>query len=65
MSAPGIIENFEAYVETDIDDQPVFVNTKQDLKDAVARHNDGELADKMGKLTVFDGIRSDKVKRHE
>ena len=61
ISAPGIIEDFDPYIETDIDNKPVYVRTKQDLRDSVARHNDGEEADKMGKLAVYDGIRTNKV----
>lgn len=54
MSAPGKIENFEAYYEADIDDKPIFVRNKQDLKDAINKHNDEELADKVGKLRIYD-----------
>ena len=61
MSALGIIEDFDSYYETDIDNKPTLVRTKQDVRDAVARHNDGEEADKMGKLTIFDGIRTNRV----
>lgn len=63
MSSLGIIENFEDYYETDIDNKPVYIRTKQDLRDSVARHNDGKEADMMGPLAIFDGIRSDKIIR--
>ena len=56
MSALGRIDNFEAYYETDIDDKSVLVRTRQDLKDAIAKHNDGELADKVGTLAPYDPI---------
>ena len=65
ISVPGILENFDSYYETDIGNLPIYIRTKQDLKDAVARHNDGAEADKMGKLAVYDGIRTDRAKRGE
>lgn len=45
--------NFEPYKEENIDHEPVFVRNTMDLKDAIKRHNDGELASKVGKLS-FD-----------
>jgi len=65
VSSLGKIKQFEGYFETDIDNKPVYIKHKQDLRDAVAKHNDGEEADKMGKLAIYDGIRTDRVKRRE
>lgn len=56
ISKFGKIENFDPHFETDIDDKPVFVRHRQDLKDAIAKFNDGEQASKTGKLTLYDDI---------
>ena len=55
MSALGNIKNFEAHYQDHIDHKPVLVRNRQDLKDALARHNDSELASKVGKLRAYDG----------
>ena len=62
MSALGRIEGFDPYLETDITDKPIYIRHKQDLKDAIAKYNDGEEASKTGKLAVYDTIKSNKVK---
>lgn len=64
VSSLGIVKNFEEYYETDIDNEPIHIKNKQDVTDAVARHNDGAEADKMGKLAIYDGIRTDRAKRN-
>ena len=63
ISAPAIIEKFDPYMETDIYDKPIKIRTKQDLRDAVAKYNDGEWASKTGKLAVLDRIKTDRIKR--
>lgn len=65
ISKLGIVENFEGYYETDIGNKPIYMRHAQDVRDAVARHNDGKEADKMGKLAIYDGIRNDRVKRDD
>jgi len=62
ISAPGKVENFEDYLEEDITGKPIHIKHKQDLRDAIARYNDSELAAKTGKLAIYDGIRPNKVK---
>ena len=49
------IQSFQPHEVTDIDDKPIFVKNNQELKDALARHNDSEIAQKVGKLRVYDG----------
>ena len=49
------IQPFEPHMVTDIGDKPVFVKNRQELKDSLARHNDSEIAQKVGKLRVYDG----------
>jgi len=49
------IQSFKPHEVTDIGDKPVFVKNRQELKDALARHNDSEEASRVGKLRVYDG----------
>lgn len=46
--------NFEAQWVRDIDDKPVFVRNRNELRDAIARHNDSELASKQGRLRTCE-----------
>ena len=46
--------NFEAQWVRDIDDKPVFVRNRSELRDAIERHNDTELASKQGRLRTYE-----------
>ena len=46
----GAVHVFDAQFCENIDHEPVYVRTKQDVVDAVNRHNDTELAQKQGRL---------------
>uniref|UniRef100_A0A6M3L189 Putative regulatory protein FmdB zinc ribbon domain-containing protein n=1 Tax=viral metagenome TaxID=1070528 RepID=A0A6M3L189_9ZZZZ len=64
MSQLARIIDFDPYMETDLGDKPIYIRTKQDLKDALARHNDGEEANRLGKLGIYgQDIKTDRVNR--
>lgn len=46
--------SFDSQFVRDIQNEPVYVRNKQELTDAVNRFNDGELADKQGKVRVYE-----------
>lgn len=48
--------NFEAQFVENIDDKPVYVRNRQELKDAVNRFNDSHLAAQHGRVRIYEKL---------
>ena len=46
--------SFESQYVRDIQDQPVFVRNKQDLRNAISEFNESPLAAKQGKVSIYE-----------